>query len=172
MHGYRLGRPSATPRLVAAAFGLAIALGLSAAASAQDPGGPVGVEAWRAAPCDACHGPFADGIKDDPGGSEFPDGPNLRRSHLDRDEVLETVRCGRPGKGMPAFDPAAYTASPCYGLPLGPRPPRVSVYVALDPEQILAVVDYLFANIIGKGPATWQECVTYYGRDDLCEAYR
>jgi mono/diheme cytochrome c family protein len=51
--------------------------------------------------CQACHGWAGDGRKMD---NQMPDGPNLRESKLDRDAVILTIKCGRPGRSMPAFD--------------------------------------------------------------------
>src|SRR5262245_41578417 len=44
--------------------------------------------------CQACHGWAGDGRKMD---SQMPDGANLREIPLDRDIVIKTVKCGRPG---------------------------------------------------------------------------
>src|SRR2546429_9162440 len=55
--------------------------------------------------CQACHGWAGDGRKMD---SQMPDGTNLRESGLDRGALIELIKCGRPGSGMPAFDNFAY----------------------------------------------------------------
>jgi hypothetical protein len=40
----------------------------------------------------------------------------------------------------------------------------------LTPEQIDAVIAYLQARVIGKGPVSKQECLAYYeDRPDECE---
>ena len=131
-----------------------------------------GLAVWKRAPCQECHGTFADGRKDDPGGSEFPDGPDLRRTRLDRSAVLETVRCGRPGTDMPSFAAGAYAESSCYGLPPGPVPADVAQLTELSPRDIEALVDWLFAAIIGKGPATRAECIAYFGNALFCTEFR
>src|SRR6266850_2213668 len=51
--------------------------------------------------CQACHGWAGDGRKMD---DQMPDGANLREIPLDRQVFIMTVKCGRPGTGMPAFD--------------------------------------------------------------------
>src|SRR6267142_383061 len=60
--------------------------------------------------CQACHGWAADGRKMD---SQMPDGANLRTTRLTRDLLVFAIKCGRPGKGMPAFDRLAYTDGRC-----------------------------------------------------------
>src|SRR6202521_5446115 len=54
--------------------------------------------------CQACHGWAGDGRKMD---SQMPDGANLRETKLDRQTLIMTIKCGRPGRGMPAFDKLA-----------------------------------------------------------------
>jgi hypothetical protein len=63
--------------------------------------------------CQACHGWAGDGRKMD---SQMPDGANLRESTLNRQDLVMTIKCGRPGTGMPAFDRFAYSDGRCYGL--------------------------------------------------------
>src|SRR5438128_895106 len=63
--------------------------------------------------CQACHGWAADGRKMD---SQMPDGSNLRETKLDRARLIQTIKCGRPGTGMPAFDKYAYSDGRCYGM--------------------------------------------------------
>ena len=61
--------------------------------------------------CQACHGWAGDGRKMD---NQMPDGSNLRETTLDRAAVMLTIKCGRPGRNMPAFDKLAYSDRP-YG---------------------------------------------------------
>src|SRR5712691_7889149 len=63
--------------------------------------------------CQACHGWAADGRKTD---NQMPDGPSLRETALDRGNLILTIKCGRPGRGMPAFDRLAYSDGRCYGM--------------------------------------------------------
>src|SRR3954464_13237747 len=63
--------------------------------------------------CQACHGWAGDGRKMD---SQMPDGANLRALKIDRETLIQTIRCGRPGTGMPAFDRLAYSDGRCFGL--------------------------------------------------------
>src|SRR5580692_11391203 len=41
---------------------------------------------------------------------------SLRQTKLTPAQVAETVKCGRPGTGMPFHDQFAYTAKRCYGI--------------------------------------------------------
>src|SRR4030088_1815020 len=63
--------------------------------------------------CQACHGWAGDGRKVD---SQMPDGANLRARTIDRPALLITIKCGRPGADMPAFDRLAYSDGRCFGL--------------------------------------------------------
>jgi mono/diheme cytochrome c family protein len=63
--------------------------------------------------CQSCHGWAADGRKMD---SQMPDGANLRTTKLDRDKLIIAIKCGVPGKAMPAFDRLAYSDGRCYGM--------------------------------------------------------
>src|SRR6516162_11882603 len=91
---------------------------LASAAHAQDETTvKAGLEIWKSSGCSDCHGPFANGEKDR---DEAPTGANLRESRLDGAALKETIRCGRPGTGMPSFDDGAYTVRACGGRALGP----------------------------------------------------
>src|SRR3954449_3983650 len=65
--------------------------------------------------CQSCHGWAADGRKMD---TQMPDGANLRTTRLNRELLLMTIKCGRPGKGMPAYDRLAYSDGRCYNMKL------------------------------------------------------
>lgn len=115
--------------------------------------------------CQACHGWAADGRKMD---SQMPDGSNLRETRLDRARLVTTIKCGRPGTGMPAFDKFAYSDGRCYGMTqaalkkLGglPDPPAT-----LQPREIESVADFLFAKVVGKGPMNRAACIEYFGSE-------
>src|SRR5258708_39914131 len=109
------------PRLLSSAATIAIALvvaalGFAAArAQALDPGDvAAGMRLFRqTGGCQLCHGWAADGRKMD---NQMPDGANLRETTLNRQNLILTIKCGRPGRGMPAFDKFAYSDGRCYGL--------------------------------------------------------
>src|SRR5712675_3152600 len=60
-----------------------------------------GLAIWKTTGCADCHGPFADGDRED---DDFPIGANLRTTKLDAGALKETIRCGRAGTGMHAFE--------------------------------------------------------------------
>jgi mono/diheme cytochrome c family protein len=140
----------------------AIALTCATAAFAQSEDKvKAGVTAWRNAGCAECHGAFANGEKER---DESPTGADLRRARLTADELKLTIRCGRPGTGMPSFEEGV---SGCPGG-VGDYPTSTK----LSAEEIGNVVAYLQARIIGKGKITKQECLLYYtDKPDWCDDY-
>jgi len=115
--------------------------------------------------CQGCHGWAGDGRKTD---NQMPDGANLRESALDRDIVVLTIKCGRPGRSMPAYDRLAYSDGRCYGMkqtdlknnPL-PDPPAT-----LQMREIERIADFLFARVIKQGPMSRAKCVEFWGSED------
>jgi hypothetical protein len=116
--------------------------------------------------CQACHGWAADGRKMD---NQMPDGANLRTTRLTRDQLVFAVKCGRPGRGMPAFDRLAYTDGRCNklthadlkksGLSL-PDPAAT-----LQPREIEMLADFLMTKVVGQGPMDRAKCIEYWGSD-------
>jgi hypothetical protein len=106
----------------------------------------------------------------------MPDGANLRASVLDREALILLIKCGRPGSGMPAFDKFAYSDGRCYGLKQAdlraknlqmPDPPAT-----LQPREIEAIADFMFAKVIGKGPMDRAKCIDYWGSDaETCSEF-
>lgn len=149
---------------------------LLAAISAADAQSPEDIAAGRQlflqkGNCQACHGWAGDGRKMD---SQMPDGANLREIPIDRQVLIKTIKCGRPGTGMPAFDRLAYSDGRCFGLKLAdlrarglemPDPPAT---LAANEVELLA--DFLFAKVIGQGVMDRAKCVAYWGREaDVCK---
>ena len=116
--------------------------------------------------CQACHGWAADGRKMDP---QMPDGANLRTTRLNRDNLITAIKCGRPGKGMPAFDRLAYSDGRCYDMKqadltrLGLQLPDPAA--TLQPREVEQLADFLFAKVVGKGPMDRASCIEYWGSD-------
>ena len=130
-----------------------------------------GLAQWKTAGCADCHGPFADGDRED---DDFPIGANLRTAKLDSGALKMTIRCGRAGTGMPSFDDGAYTTRECYGRPLGARPENLQPTPrTLTADEIDVEVAYLQARIIGRGKITREECLSYYDdQPETCEDYK
>src|ERR1700751_5613849 len=155
-------------RFTAAVVALAAALALASSAAAQTPAaGDIGLGKriyQDKATCVFCHGWSGDGAGD-------PQSPgkaaNLRESKLDRDQLVEVIRCGVPGgTAMPHFDKFAWTkGEECYGMTAEdvgdkkPPPPTAG----LQKREIEASVAYLGAKIVGKGPPTVADCEEYFG---------
>ena len=153
-----------------AALLTALALALAFAARAQTPDPSDLAEGLRLylnkGNCQACHGWAGDGRKMD---SQMPDGANLRESMLEREALFLTIKCGRPGRSMPAFDKFAYSDGRCYGMKLAdlkssgltlPDPPAT-----LQPRELDLLVDFLIARVVGKGSMDRARCVEYWGAE-------
>jgi hypothetical protein len=117
--------------------------------------------------CQACHGWAADGRKMD---SQMPDGSNLRETRLDRARLITTIKCGRPGTGMPAFDKFAYSDGRCYGMKQADlKSPMPDPPATFQPREIDLVTAFLYAKVIGKGPMDRAKCIEYWGSEvDAC----
>jgi mono/diheme cytochrome c family protein len=91
---------------------------------------------------------------------------SLRKSALTHEQFTEVVKCGRPLTGMPYHDRLSYTDKRCYGVTLedlGKDAPPMGEF--LSAREIDAVVTYLFAKVVGHGPATYEDCVEFWGTD-------
>jgi hypothetical protein len=147
---------------------------LAGTAQAQSPD-PADVAAGmrlfhRDAHCQACHGWSGDGHKMD---NQMPDGADLRASALDRKTLILTIKCGRPGTDMPAFDKFAYSDGRCYGLKQADL--RASGQRMADPpatlqnREIEYIADFLFSKVVGKGPMNHAKCIEFWGEEtDAC----
>lgn len=147
------------------ALAAALTMALPAAAqNAEDIG--LGKRLYQEkATCGFCHGWSGDGAGD-------PQSPgkaaNLRETKLDHDHLVEVIRCGVPGgTAMPHFDKFAWTkGDECYGMTDaevgGNKPPPPTA--GLQEREIEAVVAYLKAKIVGKGPPTIADCEDYFGQ--------
>ena len=164
------GRRGARANRIRSIVGLLLAAAFVSSAAAQD------VERGRRlylekADCQYCHGWAGDGA----GAPQAPAGANLRRSQLQRDQLAMVIACGIPGTPMPHFDDGAYTDTRCYGTTeaeLGGRTPPFPPSNTLVKREIDALVDYLLAKIVNKGPVTRAECIENFGeRARSCNDY-
>lgn len=160
--------PRAWLRRAACVSAFAVLFLQSNAALAQDDAKvKAGLETWQSSGCSDCHGPFADGNRDD---DDYPQGANLRTTRLDAASIGMTIRCGRPGTGMPSFDGGAYTERACYGRPLGARPDNLQPTPRpLSLDEIGALIAYLETRIVGHGKVTREECLAYFGNKADCD---
>ena len=149
----------------ASAAVVATLLSVSAARAQTSEDISVGMRLFlQKADCQACHGWAGDGRKMD---AQMPDGANLRAIMIDREVLKVTIRCGRPGTQMPAFERLAYSDGRCFGLKQAdlrarglqmPDPPAT-----LAPNEVERLADFLLAKVVGKGPMDRAQCVEYWG---------
>ena len=116
--------------------------------------------------CQACHGWAGDGRKMD---NQMPDGPSLRETKLDREAITLTIKCGRPGRSMPAFDRFAYSDGRCYGMTAADLKKSGQTLndpaATLQPREIETLVDFLFAKVVGQGTMTRAKCAEFWGSE-------
>ena len=156
-------------RFSAAVVALATGLAIASPSSAQTPAaGDIGLGKrlyQDKATCGFCHGWSGDGAGD-------PQSPgkaaNLRETKLDHDQLVEVIRCGVPGgTAMPHFDKFAWTkGEECFGITepdVGDKKPP-NPTAGLQKREIEAIVAYLEAKIVGKGPPTVADCEEYFGQ--------
>ena len=134
-------------------------LALTAPATAQDL--ELGKQVYEKANCVGCHKWHGDG-----GGGYGGAALSLRETQLDRDLLLEVVRCGRPATGMPYHDRDAYKDTDCYGgmtkADLGADfPPKAATFLRV--EEMEAVVVYVATRLQGQGEPTKEDCEAFWG---------
>lgn len=116
--------------------------------------------------CQACHGWSGDGRKLD---SQMPDGSNLRESEMNRELLIITIKCGRPGTGMPAFDKFAYSDGRCFGLKQAELQSRglalADPPATLQNREVELLADFLLARVVGKGSMDRAKCIEFMGSD-------
>ena len=161
-----------------AALTVAMVLLLAApAARGQEPSAENVAEGMRLyrtkADCQACHGWAGDGRKMD---TQMPDGANLRAMRLPRAALIAAIKCGRPGRGMPAFDRLAYSDGRCNDLKLADlKRQGLDLHdpaSTLQPREIEAIADFLMAKVVNKGPMDRAKCVEFWGSDvDACNDF-
>jgi mono/diheme cytochrome c family protein len=119
---------------------------------------------YNTAQCPYCHGWAGDGAGEPQSSGGAAD---LRETKLTREQLIEVVSCGVPGKAMPRFDDAAYAEKRCYGgvteAAVGKYLPPLPAGSVLSPREVAAVVDFLQVRIIGRGPITRGECENVFG---------
>jgi mono/diheme cytochrome c family protein len=147
--------------------GLSVTFNPAGAQAPSDPGRRV----YEKANCVGCHKWHGGG-----GGGYGGAALSLRETTLERADLIEVIRCGRPATGMPYHDRNAYKGAECYGgmtkADLGADfPPKAATF--LRAEEIEAVADYVQTQLQGKGEPTHDDCVAFWGPDSHeCQAMR
>jgi mono/diheme cytochrome c family protein len=116
------------------------------------------------AQCSYCHGWAGDGAGE---GQSNGGAANLRQTRLNREQLVTTILCGRPGTAMPHFDDAAYSDKRCYGVTeadLGKLKPASPPGSTLQTREAEAIADYLLAKFVGRGAITRVECEESFGK--------
>ena len=129
-----------------------------------------GKAVFRRANCFGCHKWHGNG-----GGGYGGDALSLRKTELTKDQIVETVECGRPGTGMPFFMRGAYDTTKCYDMDRqqvsAQIPPEANVF--LRNEDVEAVADYVLTHIKDKGEPTYAECTDFFGNTShVCDVYK
>jgi mono/diheme cytochrome c family protein len=158
-----------SPTIIAALLWIAI---WPSSARAQSPPDPtdVGKAVFKRANCIGCHKWHGNG-----GGGYGGDALSLRKTELSRQQIVETVGCGRPGTGMPFFVRGAYDAIKCHDMTRQDAgdhmPPEATVF--LRASEIEAVADYVLAHIKGKSEPDYAQCITFFGEGSrVCNLYK
>ncbi len=131
-----------------------------------------GKRVYQKANCIGCHKWHGGG-----GGGYGGDALSLRATSLDRDQIIETIACGRPGTGMPYFRRGAYDdgSHPCYGMSRQDAGKDIPVEAGtfLRPNEIAAVTGYVLADIKGKGDPSYADCAAFFGDGArVCNVYK
>lgn len=129
-----------------------------------------GKNIFKRANCMGCHKWHGNG-----GGGYGGDALSLRKTELTREQIVETVGCGRPATGMPFFIRGAYDTVKCHDMTrqdLGDQmPPEATGF--LRPNEIEAVADYVIARIKGKGEPSYAECISFFSDGSrVCNTYK
>ncbi len=158
---------------VAAGAAALVAVLIAKTAQAAENSPEAGRAIFKRANCVGCHKWHGDG-----GGGYGGAALSLRKTELDKQQIMETVRCGRPGTGMPYFSRDSYPPDgppQCYNLT---SEDLESMHVAqanvfLRPEEIAAVAEYVISSIKGKGEPNLADCIAFFGEESkACDVYK
>ena len=162
-------RSSIAALFIAAAVLSAPCTTLGQSATTADPTA-AGKAVFKRANCFGCHKWHGNG-----GGGYGGDALSLRKTELTREQIIETVRCGRPGTGMPFFERGAYDSIKCHDMNRqdagGAMPPEANVF--LRTKDVEEVADYVIMHIKGKGEPSHAECVSFFSETSrVCDVYK
>ena len=143
---------------------------LARAQDATDPAALIGdpergkIVFQRVGYCVNCHGWAGDG-QSGRNPLSHAAAANLRESQLDKEGLIEVIKCGIPGSKMPYHDGAAYRDDRCYGMVMadfdpGSEPVRGKTF---RDKELANLVAYLQTHMIGLGKPNYAECADYFG---------
>ena len=107
-----------------------------------------GLSVYKKGNCMGCHSWHGKG------GGGYGAGVSLRISKLTFDELVEIIKCGRPGSGMPYFYKKSYLEEKCYDTSIADytddnyKP--ISSKKFLNDRQVIAVTNFIIDNLQGK----------------------
>ena len=121
-----------------------------------------GLSTAKRANCLGCHKWHGDGGTGY-GGAAI----SLRTTQLTREQLIDVIKCGRPGTNMPYFDRHAYKKAMCYGMTFedfagddNNRPLQGKKY--LNERQVNAVADFVVTELQDKA-ITKAYCEMFFG---------
>jgi mono/diheme cytochrome c family protein len=155
-----------------AAFAVVLSVGV---ANAAENSAETGEALYKRANCIGCHKWHGGG-----GGGYGGAALSLRKTELAKEQIIETVACGRPGTGMPYFlkdsYPADHSQPPqCFGLSWTELEgmPLAQGGMFLKPDEIEGVAEYVVTHIKGKGDPNLADCTAFFGEgSSACEVYK
>ena len=107
------------------------------------------------------------------GGGGYGAGVSLRISKLNFNELVEIIKCGRPGSGMPYFYKKSYLEEKCYDTLMSDytddnyKP--ISSKKFLNSKQIIAVANFIIDNL-QKKPLDKAYCENFFKKESkVCE---
>ena len=156
--------------VAALAFAIpAVAYGQAPQPPASDPTS-AGKAVFSKANCVGCHKWHGNG-----GGGYGGDALSLRKTELTREQIIETISCGRPGTGMPFFTRGAYDEIKCHDMNRqdagAQMPPEGGTF--LRQKDIEAVADYVLTHVKGAGEPTYAQCIDFFSSGSrVCDIYR
>jgi len=139
------------------------AAGIALAAAGAEARSADGKRVYIDANCVGCHKWHGQG-----GGGYGGAALSLRETFLEREDLIEAVRCGRPETRMPYHGRFAWKKSaPCWDETfetMGDAAPPKAAKLLRD-YQIEAVVDYILTHLQGRAEPTGAECAAFWGAD-------
>lgn len=167
-------RLTAVLRGIVGIAGMVVGVQVMAESSPHGAGDP-GQAVYKRANCVGCHKWHGAG-----GGGYGGAALSLRKTELDKDQIIQTVTCGRPGTGMPYFVRNVYSDDkdakhPCNGLTLKELGDTkvAEAGTFLQPAEIEEVANYVLAHVKGKGEPTFAECEAFFGGGSrVCETFK
>ena len=118
-----------------------------------------GVSVYKKANCMGCHSWHGKG------GGGYGAGVSLRITNLDRDSIIEIIKCGKPGTGMPYFSKKSYVKEKCYDTLFEDyeneniRP--ISSKKFINDRQVQALADFILENFKNK-ELTKEYCENFF----------